>query len=117
MTDSVDRLEIYCEGSWIVLRKYAGDEVEDPVRAVSVTRRVDELGRVLIPKEVRRTLGITDTYNDLEFFTREDGCILLSLSIRSCCFCGGTDGLKPFRGKLICEHCRREIAALDDPRD
>lgn len=114
LADNVDSLEIYCEGNLIVLRKYAPGANE--VREASVARRVDELGRVLIPKEVRKGLGITDVYNDLEFFTREDGCILLGLYIHSCCFCGGADGLRSFREKLVCAHCLRELGEMSGER-
>ena len=45
------------------------------MKATGVTRKIDELGRVVIPKEIRRNLGIRDG-ESLEIFTNEDSIIL-----------------------------------------
>lgn len=46
------------------------------MRATGIIRRVDELGRVVIPKEIRRNLGIKEG-DPLEFFTDQEGEIIL----------------------------------------
>ena len=45
------------------------------MKSTGVTRRVDDLGRIVIPKEIRKNLGIRDG-ESLEIFTEEDSIIL-----------------------------------------
>ena len=49
---------------------------EIPVKATGIVRRIDDLGRVVIPKEIRRTLRIRES-DPLEIFTDHDGSIIL----------------------------------------
>ena len=46
------------------------------MRATGIVRRIDELGRVVIPKEIRRTLRIREG-DPLEIFTDHDGEVVL----------------------------------------
>ncbi|MED4760232.1 AbrB/MazE/SpoVT family DNA-binding domain-containing protein [Priestia megaterium] len=46
------------------------------MKTTGIVRRVDELGRIVIPKELRRILGIEDNKTHLEIFTEEDTIIL-----------------------------------------
>lgn len=46
------------------------------MKATGVVRRIDELGRIVVPKEIRRSLGIKEG-DPLEFFTNEEGGIVL----------------------------------------
>lgn len=75
-----------------------------------IIRRVDELGRVVLPVEFRRSLGIEER-DPLEV-SLEGECILLRRHEISCIFCGGAVDLSTYRGKSICAGCRR--ALLDD---
>ena len=45
------------------------------MKQTGVTRKIDELGRIVIPKEIRKNLGIRDG-ETLEIFTNEDSIIL-----------------------------------------
>lgn len=53
---------------------------EDLLKATGITRKIDELGRIVIPKEIRRNLGIRDG-ETLEIFTEEDGILLKKHSV------------------------------------
>lgn len=79
------------------------------LKATGIVRRIDDLGRVVIPKEIRRTMGINEG-DPLEFFVNGRD-IALRKYVRGCVFCGITEGdLKEFRDKLVCKDCIKEQA-------
>lgn len=77
------------------------------MKATGIVRKVDELGRIVIPIELRRTLGI-DIKDPIEIFVDED-FIMLKKYNPSCVLCGSMDGLKSFNGKNICKKCISEL--------
>ncbi len=73
------------------------------MKSTGIVRRVDELGRVVIPIELRRTLQI-DESDPLEIYV--DGEKIYLQQYRSACiFCGSTKDVINFRGKNICKSC------------
>lgn len=74
------------------------------MRAVGVVRKLDELGRIVIPIELRRTIGIEEK-DPLEIFTNDHGDIVLRKYQPGCEFCGSMDNVKTFSGKHICQSC------------
>jgi AbrB family transcriptional regulator, transcriptional pleiotropic regulator of transition state genes len=84
---------------------------EYPLKNTGVTRQVDELGRIVLPIELRRTLNI-DTKDGLEIFVDEDK-ILFRKYERGCVFCSETDGdTVQFHGKRVCIDCTAEMEGL-----
>ena len=71
--------------------------------ASGVTRKVDGLGRIVLPVEVRRSLGIE--VGDLVDVAVEEGHVVLRKVHRGCTFCGGVEGLRDFADRLVCEPC------------
>lgn len=77
------------------------------MKSTGIVRRVDELGRVVIPIELRTQFGIA-VKGPIEIFV--DGTsIVLRKYEQSCIFCGNTENLKDFKGKLVCDNCSKEI--------
>ena len=73
--------------------------------ATGVVRKVDELGRIVIPIELRRTLGIAEK-DALEIYTDQDRIILRKYEPAcTCSFCGTTDDIVNFKGKAVCRKC------------
>lgn len=73
------------------------------MKSTGIVRKVDDLGRIVLPIELRRTLDINER-DSLEIFV--DGSqIILKKYLPSCIFCGEADNLRDFRGKLICADC------------
>lgn len=73
------------------------------MKATGIVRKVDELGRVVLPIELRRTLGI-DVKDPLEIFV--DGeCVILRRYEPACTFCGSADSVNHFQGKNVCNEC------------
>lgn len=75
--------------------------------STGIVRQIDRVGRFVLPIELRRTLGIEDN-DELEIFI-EDGGIVLKKHQTACAFCGTQRDLRPYKGKSICEECRRGL--------
>lgn len=73
------------------------------MKKTGMVRKIDDLGRIVIPIEIRNTLGI-ENRDALEIFVEDDKIILGKYS-PSCIFCGGAQDVVYFRGKLICRKC------------
>lgn len=80
------------------------------MKSTGIIRKVDELGRVVIPIELRNTLKIAEK-DPIEIFV--DGTsIVLKKYESTCVFCSGTKKLVEYKDKLICEKCAKEISEL-----
>lgn len=78
------------------------------MKATGIVRNVDELGRIVLPIELRRTLDIAER-DTLEIYV--DGpSIVLTKYQRTCIFCGDSKDGTTYRGKTICEACLKELA-------
>ena len=77
------------------------------MKSTGMIRRVDELGRVVIPKEIRNKLDIQEK-DPLEIYVQED-CIILKKYESNCIFCGNTKDLVEYREKLICKKCLKDL--------
>jgi transcriptional pleiotropic regulator of transition state genes len=75
-----------------------------------MVRRIDSLGRIVIPRELRRTLEIEQD-TPIEIYMNKNEIILKKLEI-SCIFCGATDRLITVMGRKLCEQCKSKIQAL-----
>ncbi|MCM0758069.1 AbrB/MazE/SpoVT family DNA-binding domain-containing protein [Sporomusa sphaeroides DSM 2875] len=81
------------------------------MKSTGVTRKVDELGRVVLPIELRRTLDIAEK-DALEIFVDGDRIILRKYE-PACIFCGQADSVANFKGKNICSECVGKMSMLD----
>ena len=77
------------------------------MKSTGMIRRVDELGRVVIPKEIRNKLDIQEK-DPLEIYVQED-CIILKKYESNCIFCGNTKDLIEYKEKLICKKCLKDL--------
>ena len=78
------------------------------MKSTGIIRRVDELGRVVIPIEIRNKFGIAEK-DPIEIYV--DGSnIILKKHEETCIFCGNTKNLSEYKGKLICDNCIEQIA-------
>ena len=77
------------------------------MKSTGIVRKVDELGRIVLPIELRRTLGINEK-DALEIYVDEN-TVMLKKYEPACIFCGSADGMQIYKGKNICEHCRAEL--------
>lgn len=80
------------------------------MKSTGMIRKVDELGRVVIPIELRRNLDI-HVKDALEIFVQNEQIVLQKYS-SSCVFCGSNEGISTYKGKLVCVDCMHEISKL-----
>ncbi len=77
------------------------------MKSTGVVRKLDNLGRIVIPIELRTTMGIA-VKDTLEIFTEGDEIILKKYQ-PGCIFCNDARDVRLFKGKLLCKHCIAEL--------
>lgn len=80
------------------------------VKSTGIVRKVDELGRIVIPIELRRNLDIEEK-DSLEIYVEDDHIILKKYS-PACAFCSNATGITVFKGRNICRSCLDDLLAL-----
>ncbi len=80
------------------------------MKSTGIVRKIDELGRIVLPIEIRKTMGI-DTKDAVEIFT-EDDKIILKKYFPACIFCGNAESVSYYKGKLICPECLEALRHL-----
>ena len=78
------------------------------MKSTGIVRRVDQLGRVVIPIEIRNQFGIAEK-DPIEIYV-DGSSIILKKFEEKCIFCGNTKNLSEYKGKLICDKCAGNIA-------
>lgn len=77
------------------------------MKSTGVVRKVDQLGRIVLPNELRNTLDIQEG-TPMEIFTEGEQIILRAYR-NSCVFCGEANDVINYKGKKVCKHCLEEI--------
>ncbi len=77
------------------------------MKATGNLRRVDEMGRVVIPKKVRDSLNL-QSEDSIEIFVEEDKIVLQKYE-PGCLFCDSTENNIEYMGKQICLDCLKEM--------
>lgn len=73
-------------------------------------RRVDELGRLVIPIEIRNRFDIKEK-DPMEIYVDEDSIIIKKYET-NCLFCGETENLIEFHKKLVCKKCINQLLKI-----
>ena len=76
--------------------------------SIGMTRRIDALGRIVVPAELRRVLEIG--VGDLLDIRVENGHVVLAKVEKACIFCGSDESLRPYRDKVVCDGCVERLA-------
>ena len=77
------------------------------MKSTGIVRRIDDLGRVVLPVELRRTLNL-EVRDPVEIFIDGDAIVLRKYDA-ACLFCGAPRDLRSYRGKQICRSCLRQL--------
>jgi transcriptional pleiotropic regulator of transition state genes len=80
------------------------------MKATGIVRKVDELGRVVLPVELRKTFDIKKE-DPLEIYVDGDSIILKKYQ-PACIFCGDAKNVKRIHEKIVCENCIAEMKSL-----
>ena len=77
------------------------------MKDTGIVRNIDEMGRLVLPKEMRRKMDI-ESGDEIEFYADEDRIILRKYH-PSCFFCGSESMLVDYKGKRLCADCVADI--------
>ena len=82
------------------------------MKATGIIRKVDELERVVIPIEIRNKFNIVEK-DPIEIYVDESSIVLKKYE-PNCIFCGETNNLVEYKGKLVCKKCSEKLNSLQD---
>lgn len=78
------------------------------MKSLGIVRKLDNLGRIVLPIELRKTLNFADN-EALEIFTEGDSIVLKKYET-SCIFCGSSKNVSTFKNKCVCQKCIEKIS-------
>ena len=79
------------------------------MKSTGMVRKIDELGRIVIPKEMRGTFDLIEYGDALEIFV-DDNMIILKKYEPSCIFCKSSKDIHTFKGRNVCADCAAELS-------
>lgn len=79
------------------------------MKSTGIVRKIDDLGRMVIPIELRKTMNI-DKKDPMEIYVDEEKIILKKYE-PACIFCGNADDTIEYEGKTVCMECVGKIAS------
>ena len=80
------------------------------MKSTGIVRKVDELGRIVLPIELRRTMNI-EVKDALEIYVDGDQIVLKKYE-PSCIFCGNAKDIIHYKGKNVCSACAHELGLI-----
>lgn len=85
------------------------------MKSTGIVRKVDELGRVVIPIEIRNKFDIAEK-DPIEIYV-DGSCIILKKYEPNCIFCGNAKNLISYKDKLVCSKCAEKLFTLENKND
>ncbi|MBP0979487.1 MAG: AbrB/MazE/SpoVT family DNA-binding domain-containing protein [Oscillospiraceae bacterium] len=82
------------------------------MKSLGILRRIDELGRIVLPKELRSAFDIRPG-DSIEIYTDRDNAIILKKYQHKCIFCGSNDDLVEYKGRMVCQDCVDDIESMN----
>lgn len=77
------------------------------MRNTGVRKTIDDLGRIVLPKEIRKSLDF-EIRSTVELYVDGDS-LIITKSKTSCVFCGSNEELVEYKGKSVCSNCINEL--------
>lgn len=81
------------------------------MKSIGIVRKIDELGRIVLPIETRKSLDL-EAKDGVEIFVEQDRIILKKYE-PCCIFCGDADNVTYYKDKRVCRTCLSELAKID----
>ncbi len=82
------------------------------MKSTGIIRKVDELGRVVIPIEIRNKFDIAEK-DPIEIYV-DGSSIILKKYEPNCVFCGNTKNLMTYKDKLVCSKCIQKLSSMEE---
>lgn len=80
------------------------------MKSTGIVRKLDDLGRIVLPIELRRVLNI-DIKDSMEIFVEGERVILRKYE-PACIFCQSAENVHHHIGRLVCDECMKEISSI-----
>ena len=81
------------------------------MKSTGIVRRIDELGRIVLPIEIRKTLDLSSK-DAVEIFV-DGNSIILEKYEPTCIFCGSAEKTQKYEGKRICSNCLENLKKVE----
>ncbi len=81
------------------------------MKSTGIVRKIDSLGRIVLPIELRRSLDVGDA-DSLEIYVDGDTIVLKKYQ-PACIFCGEARDVVSFKGRNVCKACRAALAGME----
>ena len=81
------------------------------MKSTGMVRPVDNLGRVVLPREIRKQFDVENGIDSFEIFVDEDRIVLKKYQ-PSCIFCGETNEVITFNDHVVCKACAEKLAEI-----
>lgn len=78
------------------------------LKSTGIVRRLDDLGRLVIPKDLRTLMNMNEKYA-IEIYTADDNMIVLKKFQKTCVICNSPDELFEWRGVTFCKCCLNDL--------
>ena len=78
------------------------------MKSLGIVRPIDHVGRIVLPKELRRMFDLVDNEDSLEIFVEDDKIILKKYE-PACVFCDSADNVMEYIGKNVCKDCIEKL--------
>ena len=78
------------------------------MKSTGIIRGLDNMGRVVIPKEIRKLLDMREAVDEFEIYMQDD-CIVLKKYKPSCVFCHAEDECIKFENQNVCKSCIEKL--------
>ena len=83
------------------------------MKSLGIVRRIDHVGRIVLPKELRRLFDLVDNEDSLEIFVEDDKIILKKYE-PACVFCNSADNVVDYMGKKACKDCIEQLNGIQE---
>ena len=84
------------------------------MKSTGIIRKLDELGRVVIPIELRNKFNLSEK-DPIEIYVDGSNIVLKKYEI-NCIFCGKSEDLQEFKEKQICTSCLKKLSAFTEKK-
>ncbi len=78
------------------------------MKSTGIIRGLDNMGRVVIPKEIRKYLDMTEGVDEFEIYMQDD-CIVLKKHKPTCVFCNSEENCIEFENQIVCKGCIEKL--------
>lgn len=83
------------------------------MKSTGIVRKIDSMGRVVLPMETRKILNLIADDSSVEIYTDNDS-IILKKYVPACIFCNSADDIIEYNGEKVCKNCVNKLKTLSE---